>query len=57
MVLESHIGDLSAKHKKLEELIETEMSHPDWSEIRVSALKKQKLQIKDALERLRKTIN
>lgn len=57
MVLEGHIGELSEKHKKLEELIEIEMSHPDWNEQRVSALKKQKLHIKDELERLRKSLN
>lgn len=57
MVLQGHISELSDKHKKLEELIETEMSHPDWNEIRVSALKKQKLLIKDELERLRKSLN
>jgi len=55
MALEGHIHELAEKHKKLEELIETEMAHPDWSEYRVSALKKQKLRIKDELERLRGT--
>lgn len=57
MVLEGHINELSAKHKKLEELIETEMAHPDWNEVRVAALKKQKLHIKDELERLRGSLN
>lgn len=57
MVLEGHIGELSAKHKKLEELIEMEMSHPDWNELRVAALKKQKLHIKDELERLKVSVN
>ncbi|MFL5236573.1 MAG: YdcH family protein [Rhizomicrobium sp.] len=45
--------ELSEKHKQLEELIEAEMAHPDWDEIRVAALKKEKLRIKDELERLR----
>lgn len=57
MALEGHIGELSAKHKKLEELIEIEMAHPDWNEVRVAALKKQKLHIKDELERLRGSLN
>ena len=57
MALQGHITELSEKHKKLEELIEIEMSHPDWNEIRVSALKKQKLLIKDELERLKKSLN
>jgi hypothetical protein len=33
------------------------MANPDWDEIRVAALKKQKLRIKDELERLRNVIN
>jgi hypothetical protein len=53
MALEGQINELSEKHKKLEELIETEMAHPDWNEQRVAALKKQKLRIKDELERLK----
>jgi hypothetical protein len=57
MALQGHIEELSEKHKKLEELIEIEMSHPDWNELRVSALKKQKLIIKDELERLRQSLN
>jgi hypothetical protein len=57
MALQGHINELSEKHKKLEELIEIEMSHPDWNEVRVSALKKQKLFIKDELERLRQSLN
>lgn len=57
MILDGHIGELSEKHKKLEELIEIEMSHPDWNELRVAALKKQKLHIKDELERLKGSVN
>jgi hypothetical protein len=53
MALDGHIQELSEKHKKLQDLIETEMSHPDWDEIRILALKKEKLRIKDELERLR----
>lgn len=53
MALEGHIQELSEKHKKLQELIETEMAHPDWDEARVAALKKEKLRIKDEMERLR----
>jgi hypothetical protein len=53
MMMHGHIQELSEKHKQLEELIEAEMAHPDWDEIRVAALKKEKLRIKDELERLR----
>ena len=49
----AQIEHLSDQHKKLEEIIAAEMTHPDWDETRVAALKKQKLRIKDELERLR----
>jgi hypothetical protein len=57
MALQGHIQELSEKHKKLEDLIEHEMAHPDWNESRVAALKKQKLRIKDELERLRGSVH
>jgi len=57
MALQGHIQELSEKHKRLQELIETEMSHPDWDEVRIAALKKEKLRIKDELERLRSSVH
>ena len=57
MAMQGHIQELSDKHKKLEELIEAEMAHPDWDEIRVAALKKEKLRIKDELLRLRSSVH
>ena len=57
MALQGHIQELSEKHKKLEEAIEAELAHPDWDEVRVHALKKQKLRIKDELERLRSSVH
>ncbi len=57
MALQGTIQDLQDKHQKLERLIDAEMAHPDWDEIRVAALKKQKLRIKDELERLRGSVH
>ena len=57
MALQGHITHLSNQHRKIEDIIETEMSNPDWDEMRVAALKKQKLRIKDELERLRAVVN
>jgi hypothetical protein len=53
MALQGHIQELSEKHKKLEQLINAETAHPNWDETAVAALKKQKLRIKDELERLK----
>ena len=57
MALQGHIDHLSTQHKKIEDIIESEMANPDWDEMRVAALKKQKLRIKDELERLRAAVN
>ncbi len=57
MGLETHIDQLSEKHRKLEETIAEEMAHPDWDETKVKILKVQKLRIKEELERLRGDIH
>ena len=57
MALQGHIEELSEKHKRLEERIHNEMAHPDWDEAAVAALKKEKLRIKDELERLRSSVH
>ena len=57
MALTGQIEHLADQHKKLEEIIAAEMNHPDWDEARVAALKKQKLRIKDELERLKGSIH
>jgi hypothetical protein len=53
MAVEAHIRELADKHQKLQELIDAEMSHSGWDQMRVAALKKEKLRLKDELERLR----
>ena len=55
MALESHIREITDKHQRLQEQIEAEMTHSAWDELRVAALKKEKLRLKDELERLRTT--
>lgn len=57
MALQGHINHLSNQKKKIEDIINNEMSNPDWDELRVAALKKQKLRLKDELERLRASVN
>ncbi len=47
------IRELSDKHQKLQELIDAEMAHSGWDEMRIASLKKEKLRLKDELERLR----
>ncbi|HVU22338.1 MAG TPA: DUF465 domain-containing protein [Rhizomicrobium sp.] len=54
---QGHIQELSEKHKQLEDTINAEMANPDWDEVRVQCLKKEKLRIKDELERLRASVH
>jgi hypothetical protein len=53
MVAAVRIQGISEKHEKLQVLIDAEIAQPGWDEIRVAALKKEKLRLKDELERLR----
>ncbi|BCW88402.1 hypothetical protein sos41_15410 [Alphaproteobacteria bacterium SO-S41] len=53
MGLESHIHQLSEKHRRLEETIADELAHPGHDELKIVAMKRQKLRIKEELERLR----
>jgi hypothetical protein len=57
MALQGQINHLSNQHKKIDDIITAEMANPDWDEMRVAALKKQKLRIKDELERLRSNVH
>jgi hypothetical protein len=57
MALQGQIDHLSNQHKKIDDIISAELANPDWDEMRVAALKKQKLRIKDELERLRRSVH
>lgn len=57
MALDGHIQELTEKHRKLEQRIKAEMAHPDWDEATVTALKKEKLRLKDEIERLRTSLH
>ena len=57
MALQGQIDHLSNQHKKIDDIIAAELANPDWDEMRIAALKKQKLRIKDELERLRRSIH
>jgi hypothetical protein len=57
MALQGQINHLSNQHKKIDDIIAAEMANPDWDEMRIVALKKQKLRIKDELARLSASVN
>ncbi|MFO1187277.1 MAG: DUF465 domain-containing protein [Alphaproteobacteria bacterium] len=53
MKIESHIAELEEKHHRLEAEIQEELQHPGADGLHLSELKREKLRIKDRLERLR----
>lgn len=53
MALDAHVTELSDKHRALEVKIESEMARPSADDIKISRLKREKLRIKDELQRLK----
>ena len=53
MTLDAHVTELSDKHRALEIQIENEIASPSGDDIEISKLKREKLRIKDELERLK----
>ena len=53
MALEAHLAELSEKHRKLKVAVEQELQRPSFDPVRISELKKEKLRIKDQIERLK----
>ncbi len=52
MTLDAHVNELSEKHRALEKQIENEMARPSADALKLSKLKREKLQIKDEIEKL-----
>lgn len=57
MALEAHITELGHKHKALDLKIEEETSRPTTDTAKVTELKRQKLLLKDEINRLKTTVN
>ena len=53
MALQSHIEELSEKHRALERKIEQELASPASSDQTIAELKRQKLKLKDEIEKLK----
>ena len=53
MALDAHIAELSERHRTLDRKIEEELARPTVDDLRVVDLKRQKLRLKDELERLK----
>ena len=53
MALDTHVNELSDKHSVLDKKIENEMARPSADDIKISNLKREKLRLKDKIERLK----
>lgn len=55
MPVQSHLVELERKHQALEtELVEA-LAHPSSDDLKIAAIKRRKLLLKDEIERLKKT--
>jgi hypothetical protein len=52
MALHAHVAELSEKHRVLHKLIEEEMAKPAKDATKIAELKRQKLRLKDRIEKL-----
>ncbi len=52
MSIVSHLTELQRKHQVLERQIQSEMNRPSIDELRLTALKRRKLFLKDEIKRL-----
>ena len=53
MALDAHLEELSEKHRALDQKIEEELARPTADDLKIAELKRQKLRLKDEIERLK----
>ncbi len=53
MSMQAQLADLERQHQALEREIKEELAHPGTNMLKLSELKRRKLQVKDEIERLR----
>jgi hypothetical protein len=54
MTVEARIAELSQRHAKLEQNLTNELSHPSSDDSVITDLKRQKLRLKEEIERLKR---
>jgi hypothetical protein len=53
MALDAHLAELSEKHRALDRKIEEEMARPLADDLKIAEMKRQKLRLKDEIEKLK----
>lgn len=55
MALEAHMQGLNSRHQKLEQQLSDALSHPSIDPLEIAKLKREKLRLKDELQKLQST--
>ena len=53
MSIQAHLAELQKRHEAIAREIEEELAHPSADDLHIAELKRRKLALKDAIERLR----
>lgn len=53
MALDAHLVELADRHRALDRKIEEEMARPTADDLKIAELKRQKLRLRDEIERLK----
>ena len=53
MTIQAHLTELERRHQKLEDEIAEATAHPSTDGLKIAELKRQKLQVKDEITRLK----
>ncbi|MGD9966861.1 MAG: YdcH family protein [Hyphomonadaceae bacterium] len=56
MAIEQRLRELDARHRDLDLIIKTEAQHPSVDATRLTAMKRQKLRLKEEIEQLRQSM-
>ena len=54
MTVEARIAELTQRHAKLEQNLSSELNHPSSDDTVITDLKRQKLRLKEEIERLKR---
>ncbi len=57
MTIQSHLSELERRHQRLEDEIAEAMAHPSSDGLKIAALKRRKLQVKDEIVRLKNGVS
>ncbi|MBN9672432.1 YdcH family protein [Roseibium aggregatum] len=56
MSMQSHLAELERRHAEMKRRIEDAQLHPSTDSLELAGMKRQKLKIKDEIERIRKDV-